>query len=91
MFPEFGTRTYRAPTGGAVVFSCSLLHEATPIRSGLRYCTLPFLYDDAAAKIRQENLQFMAPTDEWKNANEGKLDDISKPMEPSKASSAASG
>jgi predicted 2-oxoglutarate/Fe(II)-dependent dioxygenase YbiX len=22
-FPEFGSRTYRAPTGGAVVFSCS--------------------------------------------------------------------
>ncbi len=91
MFPEFGTRTYRAPTGGAVVFSCSLLHEATPIRSGLRYCTLPFLYDDAAAKIRQENLKYMAPTAEWKNANEGNLDDISKPMEPSKSSSAASG
>lgn len=91
MFPEFGTRTYRAPTGGAVVFSCSLLHEATPIRSGLRYCTLPFLYDDAAAKIRQENLKYMAPTAEWKNANEGNLDDISKPMEASKASSAASG
>lgn len=91
MFPEFGTRTYRVPTGGAGVFSCSLLHEATPIRSGLRYCTLPFLYDDAAAKIRQENLRYMAPTAEWKNANEGNLDDISKPMEPSKSSSAASG
>ncbi|THD71172.1 2OG-Fe(II) oxygenase, partial [Phenylobacterium sp.] len=24
-FPEYGTRTYRPPTGGAVVFSCSLL------------------------------------------------------------------
>lgn len=31
-FPEFGNKTYRAPTGGAVVFSCSLLHEATAIR-----------------------------------------------------------
>ncbi|MCQ6468240.1 2OG-Fe(II) oxygenase, partial [Vibrio parahaemolyticus] len=26
-FPEFGRRTYRPPTGGAVVFNCSLLHE----------------------------------------------------------------
>ncbi len=59
-FPEFGSRTYRAPTGGAVVFSCSLLHEATPVTKGIRYATLPFLYDDEAAKIRQANLQFLS-------------------------------
>ena len=33
-FPEFGKRNYRAPVGGAVVFSCSLMHEATPITRG---------------------------------------------------------
>ncbi|MBM3573734.1 MAG: 2OG-Fe(II) oxygenase, partial [Alphaproteobacteria bacterium] len=27
-FPEYSRDTYRAPTGGAVVFSCSLMHEA---------------------------------------------------------------
>ncbi|MFL6846088.1 MAG: 2OG-Fe(II) oxygenase [Allosphingosinicella sp.] len=54
-FPEFGARTYRAPTGGAVVFSCSLLHEATPVTKGTRYAFLPFLYDDAAARLREEN------------------------------------
>ncbi len=54
-FPEFGPRRYRPPVGGAVVFSCSLLHEATPVTRGLRYATLPFLYDDAAAQIRQQN------------------------------------
>lgn len=54
-FPEFGRRTYRPPTGGAVVFSCSLLHEATAVTRGVRYACLPFLYDDAAAKIRREN------------------------------------
>jgi len=59
-FPEFGSQTYRAPTGGAVVFSCSLLHEATPVTEGVRYAYLPFLYDDAAAKIREANLQFLA-------------------------------
>lgn len=58
-FPEFGQQTYVAPAGGAIVFSCSLLHEATPITSGVRYAYLPFLYDDAAAKIRQENLHFL--------------------------------
>lgn len=55
-FPEFGSRSYRAPTGGAVVFSCSLLHEALPVTRGRRYATLPFLYDDAAAKIREQNI-----------------------------------
>jgi predicted 2-oxoglutarate/Fe(II)-dependent dioxygenase YbiX len=55
-FPEFGPRTYRAPTGGAVVFSCSLLHEATPVTRGRRFAFLPFLYDDAAARIRAANL-----------------------------------
>jgi len=59
-FPEFGQHLYSAPTGGAVVFSCSLLHEATPVTSGKRYVYLPFLYDDAAAKIREENLKYVA-------------------------------
>jgi predicted 2-oxoglutarate/Fe(II)-dependent dioxygenase YbiX/peroxiredoxin len=54
-FPEFGSRTYRPPLGGAVVFSCSLLHEATPVTRGVRYASLPFLYDDEAAKIRHAN------------------------------------
>lgn len=58
-FPEFGSRTYRAPTGGAVVFSCSLLHEATPVTQGKRYATLPFFYDDEAAKLRKKNLKFL--------------------------------
>jgi predicted 2-oxoglutarate/Fe(II)-dependent dioxygenase YbiX/peroxiredoxin len=51
-FPEFGPRRYRPPLGGAVVFSCSLLHEATPVTQGVRYAVLPFLYDEAAARIR---------------------------------------
>ncbi len=55
IFPEFGPRRYRAPTGGAVVFSCSLLHEATPVTRGKRYAYLPFLYDEAAARQREEN------------------------------------
>jgi predicted 2-oxoglutarate/Fe(II)-dependent dioxygenase YbiX len=58
-FPEFGARTYRAPTGGAVVFSCSLLHEATPVTKGARYATLPFLYDDAAAEVRRRNAHLL--------------------------------
>ena len=55
-FPEFGPRTYRPPTGGATVFSCSLLHEATPVTRGVRYVFVPFLYDDEGARIRRANL-----------------------------------
>jgi peroxiredoxin len=58
-FPEFGRQTYSAPAGGAVVFSCSLLHEATPVTKGCRYAYLPFLYDDAAAKVRAMNREFI--------------------------------
>jgi predicted 2-oxoglutarate/Fe(II)-dependent dioxygenase YbiX len=59
-FPEFGNRLYIAPPGGAVVFSCSLMHEAMPVTRGRRYMFLPFLYDDAAAAIRQENAKYLA-------------------------------
>ncbi len=54
-FPEFGMRTYRAPPGGAIVFGCGLLHEATQVTKGRRYAFLPFLYDDAAAAERAAN------------------------------------
>ncbi|MBL6457606.1 2OG-Fe(II) oxygenase [Belnapia sp. T6] len=59
-FPEFGPRRYRPPMGGAVVFSCSLLHEATPVTRGRRYATLPFLYDEAGAALREANLKHLA-------------------------------
>ena len=60
-FPEFGDQTYRAPTGGAIVFSCSLLHEARPVTKGRRYAFLPFLYDDEGARVRERNLPFVEP------------------------------
>ncbi len=55
-FPEFARQTYEAPLGGAIVFSCSLLHAATAVTEGRRYAFLPFLYDEPAAKIREQNL-----------------------------------
>ena len=61
-FPEFGPQDYRAPTGGAVIFSCSLLHEARPVTRGRRYAFLPFFYDDAGARLRQANLAFVDPS-----------------------------
>lgn len=58
-FPEYGDQQYRAPTGGAVVFSCSLLHEATTVTRGRRYAFLPFFYDDAGAELRARNHQYL--------------------------------
>jgi predicted 2-oxoglutarate/Fe(II)-dependent dioxygenase YbiX/peroxiredoxin len=54
-FPEYGTRSFKAPPGGAVVFSCSLLHAVSKVTRGRRYAFLPFLYDEAAAKLREQN------------------------------------
>jgi len=69
-FPEFGSALYQAPLGGAVVFSCGLLHEATPVTQGRRYMYLPFLYDDVAASIREQNAQYIEP--------DGAIDDSSR-------------
>lgn len=66
-FPEYGPALYTAPTGGAVVFGCSMLHEATRVTRGKRYMFLPFLYDDAAARVRRENLKYL-------DLDAGKLD-----------------
>jgi predicted 2-oxoglutarate/Fe(II)-dependent dioxygenase YbiX len=58
-FPEYGGRTYKAPAGGAIVFSGSLLHAVSPVTRGRRYAFLPFVYDDEAAKIREANAKFL--------------------------------
>lgn len=42
-FPEYGNQLYRPPTGGAIVFSCSMLHEVVPVTSGERFVLLTFL------------------------------------------------
>ncbi len=65
-FPEYGPQTFKPPQGAAVVFSCSLLHTVTTVKRGNRFAFLPFLYDDAAAKIREENLKFIEPPPEKK-------------------------
>ena len=62
-FPEYGARTYRAPTGGAVIFSCSLLHEAMPATRGKRYAFLPFFYDEQKARLREANQVHFADGD----------------------------
>jgi peroxiredoxin/predicted 2-oxoglutarate/Fe(II)-dependent dioxygenase YbiX len=58
-FPEYGPRSFKPPPGGAVVFSCSLLHAVSKVTAGRRYAFLPFLYDDEAAKIREANNAYL--------------------------------
>lgn len=59
-FPEYGPRSFKPQIGGAVVFSCSLLHSASRVTRGVRYAFLPFLYDDAAAELREKNNAYLA-------------------------------
>lgn len=45
-FPEFSEAVYKPPTGAAIVFSCSLLHEVMAMRSGRRFALLAFLFGE---------------------------------------------
>ncbi len=43
LFPEYGLDRYDPPAGAAILFSCSLLHEALPVTRGRRFTLLNFL------------------------------------------------
>ncbi|MGL5509035.1 MAG: redoxin domain-containing protein [Microcoleaceae cyanobacterium] len=51
-FPEYSPHFYKPETGDAVIFSCSLLHEATRVTSGFRFVLLNFFYGDREAEAR---------------------------------------
>ena len=55
-FPEYGRTLYAPPQGGALVFSCSLLHEALPVTEGKRFAIFTFLTDEAGAIAEQKML-----------------------------------
>ncbi|MPZ31050.1 MAG: hypothetical protein GEV13_08645 [Rhodospirillales bacterium] len=46
-FPEFGCQRYQPNAGAALVFSCSLLHEAVPVTRGRRFGLFTFLHDES--------------------------------------------
>jgi len=52
-FPEFGRKSYRPATGSAVIFSCSLLHEALPVTSGQRFGMFTFFTDTAGLEMEK--------------------------------------
>jgi predicted 2-oxoglutarate/Fe(II)-dependent dioxygenase YbiX len=61
IFPEYGAQRFSAPAGGAVVFSCALLHEALPVTQGKRYMYLPFLFTESAATAHEKSRSALAP------------------------------
>ena len=57
--PEFGPQIYQIPTGCAMVHSCGLLHAVTPVQEGTRYAYIPIVYDEAAARLREQNKEHL--------------------------------
>jgi predicted 2-oxoglutarate/Fe(II)-dependent dioxygenase YbiX len=56
-FPEFNDVAYSPPAGAGIVFSASLLHEASPVTRGSRYVLLTFLHSAAAEARRAQGLR----------------------------------
>ncbi len=52
-FPEYGPDLYGPAAGDAVIFSCSLLHEAMPVTAGQRYVLLVFFYGADGQRLMQ--------------------------------------
>ncbi|MEG4809616.1 redoxin domain-containing protein [Microcoleus sp. F8-D3] len=59
-FPEYAPHGYKGDCGTAIIFSCSLLHEATPVISGQRFALLSFFYGNEDAALRQANFKYLA-------------------------------
>jgi peroxiredoxin/predicted 2-oxoglutarate/Fe(II)-dependent dioxygenase YbiX len=53
-FGEYSPHLYRPPAGGAIIFSGSMLHEATDVTAGRRFVLLTFFYGEKEAKAREE-------------------------------------
>ncbi|MDX1401211.1 MAG: 2OG-Fe(II) oxygenase, partial [Kiloniellales bacterium] len=56
-FPEYGPDLYKPGAGDAVIFSCSLLHEALPVTKGERFVLLSFLFDEASKKLSSQSIR----------------------------------
>jgi predicted 2-oxoglutarate/Fe(II)-dependent dioxygenase YbiX/peroxiredoxin len=61
IFAEYNRCENKAPPGWGIIFPCAILHQVTRVTRGRRYAFLPFLYDEAGAKIRAANLQARPP------------------------------
>ncbi len=54
-FPEYSDYCYKPHTGSALIFSGSMMHEATDVYNGKRFVLLQFFYGEAQARVRREN------------------------------------
>ena len=54
--PEYGPQLYAPPTGGAVVFSCSLLHMANRVSRGRRFMIAGFFWGEAEQQRLEKTL-----------------------------------
>ncbi len=61
--PEYGPQLYAPPAGGSVVFSCSLLHLATPVTKGRRFVVVAFFWGEQEQLIFEQNHADMVPED----------------------------
>ena len=48
LFPEYNDHRYSPPTGGGLIFSTGVLHEATEVMQGRRYVLLTHFHSQAA-------------------------------------------
>jgi predicted 2-oxoglutarate/Fe(II)-dependent dioxygenase YbiX len=53
VFPEYNDYRYKPGLGAALVFSATLLHEATPVLKGARYVLLTFVHNAEAEARRR--------------------------------------
>jgi predicted 2-oxoglutarate/Fe(II)-dependent dioxygenase YbiX len=57
LFPEYNDHRYNPSPGAALVFSATLLHEATPVLKGERYVLLTFVHNAEAEALRRRASQ----------------------------------
>jgi predicted SAM-dependent methyltransferase/predicted 2-oxoglutarate/Fe(II)-dependent dioxygenase YbiX len=57
-FPELGNASYRPEPGRVLVFSCSLLHEATPVTRGRRFMLVGQFWSEAEVALHDEAKRF---------------------------------
>ena len=53
--PEYGPHLYAPAAGGSVVFSCSLLHLATPVTKGRRFVVVAFFWGEQEQLIFEQS------------------------------------
>ncbi len=53
-FSEYAPHLYKPDTGDAIIFSCSMLHEATDVTAGRRFALLNFFYGEQESQARKQ-------------------------------------